>query len=73
MEDFNKKKNNPAADFILRAVDIIFFIGEKFVFVLLPDLITGGEKITSRYSQALNRRSSAGWKPLKNVKVKNIR
>jgi len=74
MDDMNENKENPAADFILRSVDVIFFIGEKFFLVLLPDLITGGKKVTSRYAQALNRgRGSVGWKPLKNAKTKNIR
>ena len=50
------------------------FVGEKFFFVLLPDLITGGARVSSRFAQAQNRgRGNVGWKRLKNVKVKNIR
>jgi len=72
--DANENQENPAADFVLRIVDVIFFVGEKFFFVLLPDLITGGAKVSSRYAQAQNRgRGSVGWKPLKNIKTKNIR
>ena len=70
----NENQENPAADLVLRIVDVIFFVGEKFFFVLLPDLITGGAKVSSRYAQAQNRgRGSVGWKPLKNIKTKNIR
>mmetsp|Transcript_18401 Transcript_18401/g.39549 ORF Transcript_18401/g.39549 Transcript_18401/m.39549 type:complete len:399 (+) Transcript_18401:94-1290(+) len=73
-DNIEEKMENPAADFVLRALDVIFFIGEKFFLVLLPDLITGGQRITSRYARASNRgRGSVGWKPLKNAKIKNIR
>jgi len=72
--DAAEKEDNPAADFVLRMVDVIFFIGEKFFLVLLPDLITGGARVSGRYAQAQNRgRGTVGWKPLKNVKTKNIR
>jgi len=65
---------DPATNFVLRIVDVVFFVGEKFFLVLLPDLITGGAKVSSRYAQANNRgRGSVGWKPLKNVRTKNIR
>ncbi|KAL7534343.1 hypothetical protein ACHAXR_005803 [Thalassiosira sp. AJA248-18] len=67
-------KESPATDFVLRVVDAIFFIGEKVFLVLLPDLITGGARVSSRYAQSQNRgRGSVGWKPLKNAKTKNIR
>lgn len=73
-DNIEGKMENPAADFVLRALDVISFIGEKFFLVLLPDLITGGQRITSRYARASNRgRGSVGWKPLKNAKIKNIR
>jgi len=73
-DDINDAEENPATNFVLRVVDVFFFVGEKFFLVLLPDLITGGAKISSRYAQANNRgRGSVGWKPLKNVKTKNIR
>jgi len=73
-EEEDANKENPATDFVLRVVDVLFFVGEKFFLVLLPDLITGGAKISSRYAQASNRgRGSVGWKVLKNAKVKNIR
>lgn len=71
--DLNKEADNPAVDFILRVVDVIFFIGEKVFLVLLPDLITGGARVSSRYAQSQNRSGSVGWKPLKNAKTKNIR
>lgn len=65
-------EENPALDFVLRVVDIVFFIGEKF-FVVLPDVITASAKIFSRYGDALNRGGGyIGWKPLKNVKRKHI-
>jgi len=73
-DDEVEAEENPATDFVLRALDVLFFVGEKLFLVLLPDLITGGAKVTSRYARATNRgRGSVGWKPLKNTKVKNIR
>ena len=64
MED----KENPAADFVLRVLDAVFFVGEKVFFVLLPDLITGGARISSKYAQAMNRgRGTVGWRPLQNI------
>jgi len=73
--DMNEdQEDNPVADLALRVLDVIFFIGEKVFLVLLPDLITGGGRVTSRYAQAQNRgRGSVGWKQLQNIKTKNIR
>lgn len=66
-------EENPALDFVLRLVDVVFFIGEKF-FLVLPDVIMASAKVFSRYGDARNRgRGSVGWKQLKNVKRKNIR
>ena len=73
-EENEAKGDNPAAELLLRAVDVVFFVGEKFFLVLLPDLLTGGARVTSRYAQAQNRgRGSVGWKPLRNAKTKTIR
>jgi len=67
-------EENPATDFVLRVVDVVFFVGEKFFLVLLPDLVTGGARVTSRYARAQNRgRGGVGWKPLRYAKTKNIR
>ena len=73
--DMNKdQEDNPAADLVLRVLDVVFFIGEKLFFVLLPDLITGGAKISSRYAQAQKRgRGAVGWDLHTNMKTKNIR
>ena len=74
MDSIENKEESPATEFVLRVVDVIFFVGEKFFFELLPDLITGGARVSSRFAQAQNRgRGNVGWKRLKNVKVKNIR
>ncbi|KAL9184174.1 hypothetical protein ACHAXT_002260 [Thalassiosira profunda] len=67
-------EENPATEFVLRVVDVLFFVGEKVFLVLLPDLITGGARISERYARANNRgRGTVGWKPLRNAKTKNIR
>ncbi|KAL3773081.1 hypothetical protein ACHAW5_007296 [Stephanodiscus triporus] len=64
-------KENPAIDFALRVVDAIFFFGEKFFLVILPDLIAICAKASSRYDEAQKRgRGSEGWKPVKNFKRK---
>ncbi|KAL7535099.1 hypothetical protein ACHAWF_005058 [Thalassiosira exigua] len=69
----DERKDNPAVDLALRALDVLFFVGEKVFLVLLPDLITGGARVSSRYERATNRgRGSVGWKPLRNLKTKNI-
>jgi hypothetical protein len=66
-------EENPTLDFVLRLVDVVFFIGEK-VFLVLPDVIMASAKLFSRYGDAQNRgMGSVGWKPLKNVKRKHIR
>ena len=66
-------EENPALDFVLRLVDVIFFVGEKFILVL-PDVIVASARVFSRYGAAQNRgRGNVGWKPLKNVKRKHIR
>jgi len=66
--------DNPVADLALRVLDVIFFVGEKVFLVLLPDLISGGGRVTSRYAQAQSRgRGTVGWKQLENIKTKNIR
>jgi hypothetical protein len=66
-------EENPTLDFVLRLVDVVFFIGEKF-FLVLPDVIMASAKLFSRYGDAQNRgMGSVGWKPLKNVKRKHIR
>ena len=73
--DMNEdQEDNPVADLALRVLDVIFFVGEKVFLVLLPDLISGGGRVTSRYAQAQNRgRGTVGWKQLQNIKTKNIR
>ncbi len=70
-ENATDKEDNPVAELVLRVLDTLFFVGEKLFFVVLPELITGGANISSRYSQAQNRgMGSVGWKAFKNMKTK---
>ena len=63
------QENSPAAEFVLRVVDVLFFVGEKFFLGILPDLITGTARATSKYAEASNRgRGTVGWKKSDNLK-----
>lgn len=69
-EEDAKQEDNPVTEFVLRFLDIFFFVGEKLFLVVLPELITGGANISARYSQAQNRgMGSVGWKSFKNLKT----
>ena len=63
------QENSPAAEFVLRVVDVLFFVGEKFFLGILPDLITGTVRASSKYAEANNRgRGTVGWKQSDNLK-----
>lgn len=67
----NFDQENSTIDFVLRVIDVIFFIGEKLFFVILPDLVAVSVKVASRYDEAQMRgRRSDGWTQLKNIKKK---
>ncbi|KAL3781865.1 LOW QUALITY PROTEIN: hypothetical protein HJC23_005405 [Cyclotella cryptica] len=67
----DKEGDNPVGKFVLRVIDAIFFVGEKFFLVGLPAIMTTGSNISFRYFQAQNRgNGSVGWQQLKNLKRK---
>eukprot|EP00956_Cyclotella_meneghiniana_P031481 scaffold82739_cov62-Cyclotella_meneghiniana.AAC.1 len=70
-DDDEESTSNPAVKFILRVIDAVFFVGEKFFLVGLPIILTTGSNASLRYSQAQNRgNGSNGWQSLKNTKQK---
>eukprot|EP01082_Thalassiosira_pseudonana_P014222 g12978.t1 g12978 contig7:591468-593583(+) len=69
--DEESEEDNPVIKLMLRIVDAIFFVGEKFFLDGLPGIIMTGSNVSMRYSKAKNRGSgNAGWRLVRNVKLK---
>lgn len=67
-DDAHESESNPLVDLTLRALDVVFFVLEKTLTVVIPNTFRLGETVSDRIQQMQKTNNgSAGWERVRNT------